>query len=155
MRPWLKRTLIGIVGVTALFGTVAACSHHAHDRWQAMSDEDAAKFKARMIERVGRKLDLDEAQKTRLATLADKLREQRLALLGETRDPRAELHSVIAGPTFDRGKALGLVQAKTQAVQTKGPEVITAAADFFDSLRPEQQDKLRTFMDRGRHGWHG
>ena len=32
---------------------------------------------------------------------------------------------------------------------------IDALADFYDSLRPEQQAKLREFMDkRGRSGWH-
>ena len=33
---------------------------------------------------------------------------------------------MIAGSTFDRSKAQGLVQAKTQAVQAKSPEVIAA-----------------------------
>jgi protein CpxP len=34
--------------------------------------------------------------------------------------------------------------------------VIAAAADFFDNLRPEQQQKVREFMDRrGRWSRHG
>ena len=48
MKPWLKRTLIGVFGATVLFGGLAACSHHTHGSgWQGMSDEDAAKYKAR------------------------------------------------------------------------------------------------------------
>jgi hypothetical protein len=33
--------------------------------------------------------------------------------------------------------------------------VIAAMADFYDSLKPEQQAKVREFMARrgGRHGW--
>jgi protein CpxP len=34
--------------------------------------------------------------------------------------------------------------------------VIAAAADFFDNLKPEQQQKVRDFMERGRRwGYRG
>jgi hypothetical protein len=32
-------------------------------------------------------------------------------------------------------------------------ELIAAFGDFYDSLKPEQQQKVREFMQRGRHGW--
>lgn len=157
MKPWLKRTLIGVVGAFTIFGALGACSHHGHQRhgWSAMSEEDAAKMKARLVERAADKLSLDEAQKAKLGVLADRLREQRNAFVGETKDPRAELGSLIAGTTFDRAKAQTLVQSKTQAVQTKSPEVIAAMADFYDSLKPEQQAKVRDYLQRGRRGWRG
>lgn len=156
-KRWLKRGLFGLIGAAALFGTFAAFSHHGHHRWgwHAMSEEDAARIKAKMVERAGAHLDLDEAQKAKLGTLADKLREQRNAFIGDGKDPRAELQGLIAGPTFDRNKAQVLVQAKTQAVQVKSPEVIAAMADFYDSLKPEQQAKLREALARGRQGHHG
>jgi Spy/CpxP family protein refolding chaperone len=154
MKPWIKRALIGIFGASVLFGGLAACSHrgaYSHG-WQAMSEEDAAKLKAKMVERVGSKLDLDEAQKAKLGVLADKLREQRNALVGSGGDPRAEMAAVVAGPTFDRAKAKSLVEAKTSAINSKSPEVIGAMADFYDSLKPEQQAKLREWMDKRGHG---
>jgi Spy/CpxP family protein refolding chaperone len=155
-KTWTRRALFGLfglIGAAALLGTLGACSHAGHRHgWHAMSDEDAAKLKARLVERAGQKLDLDEAQKAKLGVLADKLREQRNAFVGETKDPRAELQALIAGPAFDRNKAQLLVQAKTQAVQLKSPEVITAMGDFYDSLRPEQQAKVRDYLQRGRHG---
>ena len=43
---------------------------------------------------------------------------------------------------------------KTAAVQAGSPEVIAAAADFFDNLNPAQQQKVRDFMERGRR-WRG
>ena len=99
---------------------------------------------------------LDEAQKAKLGVLADKLRAQRNALVGSTTDPRAELQSLVAGPTFDRAKAKSLVEAKTGAITTQSPEVIAAMADFYDSLKPEQQTKVRELMARrGHHGWRG
>ncbi len=156
MKRWLKRTLIGaaaLIGLTAIAGGMAGCSHRMHGPggWSAMSDEDAAQMKARIIERAGSKLDLDNAQKERLGALADKLREQRNALVGST-DPRAQVRALVAGSSFDRAAAQALVEAKTNAIRTKSPEVITAMGDFFDSLRPDQQQKLREMMD-SRHGW--
>ncbi|MFO1217807.1 MAG: Spy/CpxP family protein refolding chaperone [Burkholderiaceae bacterium] len=157
MKPWLKRTLFGLFGASVLFGGLAACSHRYHGYgWQSMSEQDAAQFKARMVDRVGSRLDLDEAQKAKLGVLADRLREQRNALVAGG-DPRAEFAGVIAGTTFDRAKAKALVDAKTGAIATKSPEVIAAMADFYDSLKPEQQAKVREFMARrgGHHGWRG
>ena len=155
-KPWLKRTFIGIFGASVLFGCLAACSHRAHGSygWHAMSEEDAAKMKAKLVDKVGSRLDLDEAQKAKLGVVADKLREQRNALVGSGTDPRAEFASLLAGPSFDRAKAQALVDAKTGAIRSKSPELIGAMADFYDNLKPEQQAKVREFMaQRGHRGW--
>lgn len=159
MKRWIKRTLLGLFGASVLFGGLAACSHYDHHcghGWQAMNEEDAAKFKARMVDRIGSRLDLDDAQKAKLGVVADKLREQRVALMAGG-DPRAELAAVIAGASFDRDKAKALIDAKTGAINSRSPEVIAALADFYDSLKPEQQAKVRDFVARRgmRHGWHG
>jgi protein CpxP len=37
-------------------------------------------------------------------------------------------------------------------VQAQGPGVISAAADFYDSLNPAQQNEVREFMSRHRRG---
>jgi periplasmic protein CpxP/Spy len=156
MKRWLKRTLIGVFGASVLFGGLAACSHrYQHGgNWQGMSDEDVAKRKAWMIDRVAGKLDLDEAQKAKLGAVADQLHAQRKALVGAT-NPRSEIQSLVAGNTFDRAKAKAFIDGKTQTIQTKSPELIAAFGDFYDSLKPEQQQKVRDFMSRGRHGWGG
>lgn len=156
MKTWLKRTLIGVFGATVLFGGLAACSHrgaHGGYGWHAMSEDDAAKMKARLIEKAGSRLELDEAQKAKLGVLADTLRAQRNALVGTTADPRAELQSLVAGPTFDRAKAKSLIEAKTGAITTQSPNVIAAMADFYDSLKPAQQAKLRELMASRGRGW--
>lgn len=155
MKRWLKRTLIGVFGASVLFGGLAACSHHRHHGYgHSMSEEDAAKMRTKMIERVSSRLDLDEAQKGKLGVVADQLRAGRKALRGDT-DPRADVQSLVAGNTFDRAKAKALIDAKTSAVQSRSPELIAAFGDFYDSLKPEQQQKVRDFMQRGRHGWGG
>jgi Spy/CpxP family protein refolding chaperone len=155
MKPWIKRTLIGVFGASVLFGGLAACSHHGHrgPGWQAMSEQDAAQMKQRMVERVAGRLELDEAQKAKLGVVADKLREQRNALVTGA-SPRDEFASMMSGNTFDRAKASAMVQAKTGAIQAKSPELIAAFGDFYDSLKPEQQAKVREFLAKGgRRGW--
>ena len=149
MRPWIKRTLFGLFGASLVLG-VAACGHRHDGGWQA-SAEDQAKFRGKMIERVSGKLDLDAAQKAKLGVLADKLQEQRVALASGS-NPRAEVQALVAGEKFDRTKAQALVAGKTAAVNNKSPEVIAAMGDFYDSLKPEQQTRVREFMQK-RHGW--
>ncbi len=153
MRPWIKRTLFGVVGASILIGGLSACGHHHGGGWQ-MGEADSAKMRERMIERASSKLDLDATQKQKLAVLADKLKEQRMALVGATTDPRAELQALVAGTKFERERAQSLVEAKTGALRSKSPEVIAAAGDFFDSLKPEQQQKVRELLSK-RHGWRG
>ena len=46
------------------------------------------------------------------------------------------------------------MQAKLAAVATGSPAVIAALGDFYDSLRPDQQAKVREFTSRRGHGMH-
>jgi protein CpxP len=157
MRPWLKRTFIGVFGASALLGGMTACSHQAerHAGWRHASDEDVAKFKSRAIERVAAKLELDANQKAKLSALVDRLQEQRAALRGTT-DPHKDLAALVADSTFDRWHAQDLINAKLAAVRDKSPQVVAALADFYDSLRPEQQKTVREFIQRGPGwAWHG
>jgi PleD family two-component response regulator len=59
------------------------------------------------------------------------------------------MKALVAGDKFDKARAQALVTEKTTAVQTKSPEVIAALADFYDSLNPAQQQKVRDFMEGG------
>jgi Spy/CpxP family protein refolding chaperone len=153
IKRWIKRTLFGLLGAGALLGGFAAFAHSRHG-WNPMNEQDAVAMQARMVEKVAKKLELDANQKARLAVLGDRLREQRTALIGTTgADPRAEVQSLIAGPTFDRSKASLMVETKVSAVNAKSPAVIAALADFYDSLRPDQQGQVRAMMTRHQH--HG
>ena len=110
---------------------------------------DSGEFRAKMVERVGSKLELDAAQKQKLDVLAQKLQAQRQAVRGAS-DPRTDFRQLFAGDKLDQQRAAQLVEQKTAAVRAGSPEVIAAAADFFDHLRPAQQQKVRDFMERGR-----
>ena len=151
MKIWIKRTLAAVLGTTLVIGGLSACSGGRHGG--NMSEADMATKQAKMVDYAGKKLDLNEAQKQRLAVLGDKLREQRAALIGKS-EMRAELQSLVAGTTMDRVKAQALIEEKTGALRSKSPEVIAAAADFYDSLNPAQQQQVRELMQR-RKGWRG
>ena len=150
MKTWIKRSLIGLALTTALVGGLAVA--HGTHRWHHFSDADMAQMKVRMVDRIGSKLALDATQKAKLERLADELQAQRQALRAGSGEPRAELQALIAGTTFDRAKASSLLNAKIGAVQAQGPGVISALADFYDSLKPEQQAQVRDFMARRHHG---
>ncbi len=149
MKTWIRRTLIGVVGATALFGTLGAWAHARVHCWHS----DRAEMRARVVDYASRRLDLDATQKAKLDALAGTLQAQRQALVADPVNPRAELQALIAGTSFDRTQAGALLQGKLGLVQQRGPELINAFGDFYDSLRPDQQAKLRDALSRGgRHG---
>ena len=154
MKHWIKRTLFGFAGLAVVAGSIAGCAGHRHG-WGG----DSAEFRAKMVERVGSKLELDAAQKQKLTVLAEKLQAQREAMRGASGagDPRSQFKALFAGNKLDQAAATRLVDEKTTAVRNGSPEIIAAAADFFDSLNAEQQQKVRDFMDRGGRRWrrHG
>jgi Spy/CpxP family protein refolding chaperone len=154
MKPWIKRTLLGIFGATILVGSLTACSHQQHAFGANMSAEQYAQMRSKIVDRATSKLDLNADQQKRLTVLADKLYEQRTALMGQAKDPRAEVKSLVATDKFDRARAQTLLTEKTTALQVKSPEVITALADFYDGLNPSQQQKVRDFMEKRGHWFH-
>ena len=151
-RRHLKRSLIVALGATLLVGGLSACGHRSHDYSASMSAEQYAQKRDKMVDKAANKLDLNADQKKRLTTLGDKMFEQRTALIGTTKDPRAEMKALVAGDKFDTTRAQALITDKTAALQVKSPEVVAALADFYNSLNPTQQQKVRDMMD-GRGHW--
>jgi len=152
MKPWIKKTLVGLFGASIMVGGLTACSSGHPYRHGSMTPEKMAEIRGKVVERVSSKLDLTDAQKLKLNVLADKLEAQRTAFVGKAADPRAEVQAIMAGDKFDRTRAQALMDEKTRAVQANSPEVITALADFYDSLNADQQQKVRELMQR-RKGW--
>lgn len=152
MKRWIKRSLFALFGASVLVAGLASCGHRSHEFGAKLSAEEYTEKRTKIVDRVAGKLDLNEDQKKRLGTLGDKVYEQRTALIGQTTDPRAEMKALVAADKLDRTRAQALIAEKTTALQTKSPEVIAAMADFYDSLKPAQQQKVRDYMD-GRSGW--
>ncbi len=146
----LRKSMFAIVGASFLALGAAGCTHSGPHRGEAHAA--SPEKRAKMLERVSSQLNLNEDQKKKLSVLSDRMQEQRTAMAGRSGDPRSEFKSVISGTTLDRAKAQAMVDERAASVRSKSPELITAAGDFYDSLNPEQQQKVRDFMDRRRGG---
>lgn len=148
MRRWLRKSVLAVAGSAVVLGSLAGCSMGRH------SEEDRAQWRARIVEKVADRLDLDATQRGKLDALAQKLHAQRMAVraAGGGGEPRAQVDALLAGPRFDQAAAQRLVDEKTQAVRAGSTELIAATAEFFDSLNPAQQQKVREFIERRGHG---
>ena len=156
MKTWIKRSLFALLGTSVLLGGLAACGHRDHEFGASLSPEKYTQKRDKMVDKVAGRLDLNAEQKKRLQNLGDTLYAQRTALIGQTKDPRAEMKALVAGDKFDAVRAQALITDKTTVLQSKSPEVIAAMALFYNSLNPAQQQKLRDVMDgRGRWFWRG
>ncbi|MBT0569919.1 Spy/CpxP family protein refolding chaperone [Curvibacter sp. CHRR-16] len=154
LRSHAKRTLIGAVTALVLVSGLTACGRPQHDFGANMTAEQYTAQRDKMVDKLGSKLDLNAEQKKLLAVVGDKMFEQRAALIGKTADPRAEMKALVAGDKFDATRAQTLINEKTAAIQAKSPEVIAAIANFYNSLNPAQQQKVRDYMDGHGH-WFG
>lgn len=151
MKPWLRRTLFGVFGASLALGALTACTHTPHHGWGASTPEEQARQRERIVDRVSRRLDLTEAQKAKLATLADTIQQQRAAWVSQG-DPRAQMRSLVASERFDRAQAQALAEKASNALATRSPAVIAAFGDFYDSLDKQQQARVREVMEH-RRGW--
>jgi protein CpxP len=149
MKPWIRRSLAGLFAILTL-GALSGCGHYRDHAWSA-SPEDQARRREHIVERVAGRLELNEAQKAKLAVLVEKLQAQRAALAGQP-DPRTQFQALVGGDKFDRAGAQALLQKAASAIETRSPEVVAALGDFYDSLDARQQAKVREFLQH-RHGW--
>ena len=154
MKPWIKRTLIGLAATTVVLGGLTACGTRG-DHSRGWSEEKISEVRGKVVEKISGKLDLNADQKAKLGVLADEMIASRKALRGESANPRADMAALIAGDKFDRSKAQQMLEQKTTVLQGQGPKVVAAFGDFYDSLNPEQQKQVREKMERRGHGWWG
>ena len=164
MTPWIKQSLVGLCGAAliAAAATVVADRDGGHRDEGAqgcnagwMHDDKArAEHRAKRVERISTELGLNDAQKQKLSAFFEKLSEQRKAMMGDRKGRHEKIQSLIEGTRFDRERAQALLNEKAARLQSNGPELITAAADLFDSLNAEQQQKVRELLER-RHGHRG
>lgn len=148
MKRVTKFSLIG-AGALAIITTISGCNHFS-------SPENRAEW---MVDKVSSKLELNDVQQTRLRALSDEMLSSRKAMKTKLSESHEQVTALFEQTTLDQKKALGIVQLHTQTVEEQAPIMISAFANFYDSLDVEQQAKVREFMkehkERGRHGPRG
>ena len=95
-----------------------------------------------MMERLGKRLDLDKTQKARLGVLENKLLAINESFVQDREQQREAISKMIAAPRLDRALAQSMLEEKQQKFAEHGLTLINAFADFSDGLRPEQRTKL-------------
>ena len=145
----VKTLIIG--GVTAIAVVLGASAFADRDQ------NHGGKHSAKMIERISNKLELTDNQAAALTAFGAELRETRdLMRGGEDGNMRTELTALISADTFDQGAALTMITDRAAALQANAPELVAAAALFFDGLSAEQKAEIQEFSKKaGKHGRFG
>ena len=149
-RAGLRRTVLAL-GVAVGLGTAAVAHGGGRDGgWGGGGDRAE-----RAVERVGERLELDDAQADALRALVDEASGLGRALRGD--GPREELAALVAGPTLDQAAALALLEARSDALRAAAPGLVAAAAAFHDGLDEAQRAEALELLERagGRRGRGG
>jgi len=131
-----KKIVIGALLSVATLGSVA--TYAGPGKGGFMSE--------RMVSRISSKLDLNDAQKQNLETLKNVLVAQK-AKKKET-NTRADLISLLSAPVLDETKALSIMEEKVKERQAAAPAIVSAIANFTNSLNDEQRAKLVTMTEK-------
>lgn len=135
MKKPVKITLITLItGATLAAG--AAYSHRYYNG-------EGCNYGDRLTDRITRELELDDAQSTHLETLKQRMLTVKEEMREHRDEARQKVMALFEGPTMDREDAQILVEEKIGSINTLAPQLITEIGDFYDSLSPEQQQRLR------------
>ena len=134
MKRNTKIILAAITAVTLVSGTFAVAGG-GHGR-----------MGERMISKLTDRLDLDEQQSVALESLHLEIKETRDLMRGDSSTQTQTLKELVSAETFDQGAALEMITARTTAMQAQGPELVAAAAQFFDGLNAEQKQELNELI---------
>jgi len=140
----MKRIIIATVTFTTLAITATA-----------FAERGEGKRQEKMVERISSKLELDDTQTQALEEFAAELAETRQLMRGTDGGLRSEFSNLVSAQSFDQGEALNLINERAAAVQANAPELVAAAALFFDGLSEEQKAQVQKFMEKGGRHRHG
>lgn len=151
-----KKIIIGtLMSIITLGGVVAYASDGGPwGKFGAMNDQ-RAEF---IVNRISSKLDLNGVQKQNLIALKDTLKAQREA--HKQNSPREEVMKLLATPVLDETKVLSMLDERMKKIREVAPAVVSAIADFTNSLNDEQRAEMQAMADKfkqhrsGRFGHH-
>ena len=140
-KRWIKRLLIATLVVAA------ATAGYKALRWNNMDDAQRSTYiQQRIAERTQDRLDLTPTQAVQLQALIANVSVE--VAKQNPQDLLAQARNAFSGTTLDRAalQAIALDVTTRLSAQATGP-LFTQAADFYDSLTPEQQAIVRKRMD--------
>ena len=142
------RYIVAILSAVGIAMAFTACGHHS--RHHGSGD-----YAVRHIEKLGKELNLNEAQTVKLNAVTETLRKGRETLRSRHDETRKAALALLDQPKLDRQRATNLVQQTARDISERAPEMIAALGEFYDSLTPPQQQKLREEVkERMEYGDH-
>ncbi|MFT5220337.1 MAG: Spy/CpxP family protein refolding chaperone [Planctomycetota bacterium] len=148
----MKRSTKIIAATVLIAATSSAVFAYGKQGHWNMNEQEKAEF---IVERVSKKLDLNEVQSLSFSELTDTV----LAIIVEGRDSKEDhlqmVKDLLQEPVLDQAKVLQIVQQKTQMVNDKAPAVVASLAGFLDTLGPEQKNNLQQMLERHHEHRHG
>ena len=151
-----KKIIVGtLISVVTLGGLITYASPGEFCGRSGGMSEKKIEF---IIDRVSSKLDLDAVQKQNLIALKDTVKAQRA--LHKKQNPREELAKLLSASVLDEAKVLTMLEARTTQLNLAAPSIVTAVANFTNSLNDEQRAKIVKMMNKfaerrgGRFGRH-
>lgn len=143
MKKSTKILIASAVILGASGGVFAFGKHHNH--WK-FSPEEKAAF---VTERVVDKLTLDDSQQLNLQAFVEEVLDSMEEIKADRETHMAEIEALLAEPAFDQGRALQMIQSKTQQISDRAPAAIASLAVFLDSLNTEQKAQVQSFAAKG------
>ena len=149
MKLIFKLTVIAALGI-GIFSAMAGCAHHFSHK----TPQERAKW---IVKEISNELKLNDTQLAKLNALKDELLSVRSDYRKKHGDTRQAVGELLSQPTLDQARVLAMIKDRTQEVNNKAPQVVTAFAAFYDSLTPEQQkdlhDEILERMERHHDYW--
>lgn len=127
-----NKIIIGAFTAIIIAITIAACGIHK-------KHSDPEKHLSYMVEKITDELILNDAQSMKLDALKNTLLNTYQEAKQSRTSAHQEIETLISQPTLDQTQLLELVTQKTEKINDKAPEVISAIANFYDSLDSQQQ----------------
>ena len=125
----------------------------------AWSKQDSESRANRMVERITKKLDLNDDQVSALNQARDQIKQTGVSMRGVLGLQPQTIASLVEAETFDRAAALDLITQRTQAINDAAPGMVAAFGDFVDTLSAEQKSQLSERLQHrrkgGKHRHHG
>jgi Spy/CpxP family protein refolding chaperone len=144
----MKKTLTRVLSFTALLAAGVAvlgatgCGHHR---------PDPARMEKLVTSRVDDALDDLKAtpeQRQAITAVKDRLLVSARALRGDHQATATEALGLWEAASFDRSRALALVDARLDAMRTMAHEAVEAAAEVHATLNPEQRAQVARKLHR-------
>ena len=104
-----------------------------------------------IVQRIGKRLNLNDQQRQKLVEVQAQLMSLRESLRQFRDQNRSSFGAMLAAGKFDRSQAVQLFQAPLAGVGDRVSPVVNTVGDFYDSLDPEQKNRVRDWWDK-RHG---